>query len=331
MRGLLAGRFWPAIFAALLPCGGAALTKCYVMFTKFYEKLYRQLVELLLVITGCETDPVKRLAKALQEITLVLQILRVKVLSVPFPSQEIEIWFFKTIKPKFYALRIFHLELYSLDMNKPAGTRDMLLAFYRQELKLVERFFKLNAFLYQYFKNDFSAMDTIYFIRSAEIPTALQTELPDADAEFSTGMDYMFARFIAFEMLQQEILDRMAGLDGSLLPVEPKKPKPVPALKWTGSHVNLVELIYGLYYTLQFNNGDADVTQIVTLMEATFSIRLRDAHHSFVEIRRRKVDSPSRFLEQMAAAIRQRVDDDLDYKPQLKQALKKQTDQRPSH
>src|ERR1700688_3333440 len=116
------------------------------MFTKFYEKLYQQLVELLLVITGSEPDPVKRLAKALQEIRMVLQILRVKVLSIPFPSAAIEIEFFKTVKPKFYALRIFHLELNSLDMNKPTGTRDMLLAFYREELKLVERFFKLNAF-----------------------------------------------------------------------------------------------------------------------------------------------------------------------------------------
>ena len=294
------------------------------MFTPFYDELYKRLTGFLAVLMGKEADPVKRLAQALQEIRAVLQTLRKKVLSRPFPSKEIEIWFFKTIKPKFYAMRIFHLELYNLDMNKPAGTRDMLLAFYRQELQLVERFFKLNAFLYHYFKAGFSEMDGIYFVRGAEIPTVLQPELPDADPEFSTGLDYMYARFIAFEMLQKEILDRMAGLDGTLLPVDPRKPKPVPMLKWTGSHVNMVELIYGLYYTLQLNNGHADVTEIVALMEDTFGIKLRDAHHSFVEIRRRKVDSPSRFLEQMVAAVRQRVDDDLEYKPKLKKALKAQ-------
>ena len=294
------------------------------MFTQFYDELYKRLIGFLAVLIGKEIDPVKRLAQALQEIRTVLQTLREKVLSRPFPSQEIEIWFFKTIKPKFYALRIFHIELYNLDMNKPAGTKDMLLLFYRQELKLVERFFKLNAFLYQYFKNGFSEMDAMYFTRGAEIPTVLQPELPDADPEFSTGLDYMYARFIAFEMLQTEILNRIGGLDGTLVPVQPKKPKPVPMLKWTGSHVNLVELIYGLYYTLQFNNGDVDITEIVALMEDTFGIKLRNAHHSFVEIRRRKVDSPSRFLEQMAAAIKQRVDDDLEYNPKLKKALEAQ-------
>jgi len=291
------------------------------MFTQFYDELYKRLMEFLSVLTGKEADPVKRLAQALQEIRVVLQMLRGKVLSRPFPSKEIEIWFFKTIKPKFYALRIFHLELYNLDINRPAGTRDMLLAFYRKELGLIERFFKLNAFLYQYFKAGFSEMDGLYFLRGAEIPTVLQPELPDADPAFSTGLDYMYARFMAFEMLQREILDRMIGLDGTLLPFEPKKPTPM--LQWTGSHVNMVELVYGLCYTMQLNNGQADVTEIVALMENTFGIKLRDAHHSFVEIRRRKVDSPSRFLEQMAAAIQRRVNEDLEYKPNRGPQLKK--------
>lgn len=91
----------------------------------------------------------------------------------------------------------------------------------------------------------------------------------------------------------------------------------------------MVELVYGLHYTLQLNNGDADVTEIVNLMETMFDVKLRDAHHTFVEIRRRKIESPSRFLEQMAAAIRQRVDDDLEYKPRLKLALKNQNSPTP--
>jgi hypothetical protein len=301
------------------------------MFNKFYDALYNQLETALGVIVANHPDPVKRLSLALQEIRDSLKTLRQKVLSTPFPSKTIEISFFKTIKPKFYALRVFHLELYNLDVNKPAGTRDILLDYYRQELRLIDRFFKLNAFLYQYYKAGFSEMDGLYFIRGAELPTVLQPEQPDAEPEFSTGLDYLFARFIAFEMLQKEILNRMAGPEDTLQPVEPKKPKQVPNLKWTGSHVNMVELVYGLYYTMQLNNGQADVTEIVALMEDTFGIKLRDAHHSFVEIRRRKVDSPSRFLEQMSAAIRQRVDDDLDYKPRLKQALKAQSDPPRSH
>lgn len=298
------------------------------MFTRFYDALYEKLTELLNVITGKEADPVKRLAAALREIQSVLSELRGKVLSRPFPSREVEAWFFKNIKPKFYALRIFQVELYYLDVHKPTGTRDMVLAFYRQELELVERFFKLNTFLYHYFKAGFSEMDGIYFIRGAQIPTVLQPELPDTDPEFSTGLDYTFARFIAFEMLQLEILNRISGLDGTLLPVAPNKPVPLPTLKWTGSQVNLVELVYGLYYTGQLNNGNAEIVQIVNLVEQLFDFTLTDAHHTFGEIRERKIASPSRFLESMVTAIQQRVDEDLSYNPELKKALEKQKPKR---
>jgi len=301
------------------------------MFNEFYDELYERLTKFLDELLVKETDPVKRLAGALQEIQKVLTELREKVLSRPFPSKQIEVAFFKTIKPKFYALRIYQLELYGLDMNKPGGLKDALLAYYREELRQVQRFFNQHAFLYHYFKSDFTEMDHLYFLRGVEVPVVLVPEMPDLGPEYSTVMDYLFSKFMAYELLQVEIIKRIGGLDGTLIVTEKPPVKPMPALKWTGSHVNLVELIYGLYYTLQFNNGDADVTQITALMEAMFSVKLRDAHHSFVEIRRRKVDSPARFLEQMAAAIRQRVDDDLDYKPRLKQALKNQTDQRPSH
>jgi len=292
------------------------------MFNQFYDALYKKLTGLLALIVTNQLDPVKCLAQSLQEIHSVLLLLRAKVLSRPFPSPKIEILFFKTIKPKFYALRIFHFELYNLDMGKPIGTLDMILAFYRLELKLVQRFFKINAFQYQYFRTRFSEMDNLYFVRGAQIPAVLVPEMPDTDPEFSTSMDYLFARFIAFELLQEEILKRIRGLDGSLVPADNIPVKTLPGLKWTGSQVNLVELIYGLYYTLQFNGGDADIREIVALMEATFQITLTDAHHSFIEIRRRKSISPSRFLEQMVAAIQQRVDEDLEYKPNRGPQLK---------
>lgn len=156
------------------------------MFTKFYDTLYDGLIKVLATILGTEHDPVKRLARALQEIRATLQTLRSKVLSRPFPSKQIEIGFFKTIKPKFYALRVFHLELYNLDMNKPAGTKEILYQFYRQELQIIDRFFKQNGFLYQYYKAGFTEMDNLYFVRGVEVPAVLTPEQADTDPQFST-------------------------------------------------------------------------------------------------------------------------------------------------
>ncbi|WP_169304440.1 RteC domain-containing protein [Pedobacter frigoris] len=285
------------------------------MFNKFYDALYSQLCTALSLILSGHSDPVKRLSAAMAEIGKILSLLREKVLSIPFPSNEIEILFFKTIKPKFLAQKIFHFELYGLDMNSPVGTKDMLLAYYNIELAYIERFFSLHAAIYHYYRTRGREMDSMYFVRGVEIPLVLIPEMPEIDPLYSTSMDHLFAKFMAYELLQKEILKRIGLLDGSLVAVPALADLPDFGIKWTGKIVNLGELIYGLYYTGQFNNGNAQLAEIVTLFEQMFQVKIKDVHHTFGEIRERKVSSPTKFIDSMAASIRQRVDEDLKYKP----------------
>ncbi|WP_461791491.1 RteC domain-containing protein [Pedobacter sp.] len=283
------------------------------MFRKFYDALYLQLCSSLSSIVAEQTDPVKVLSAAMLEIGKVLLSLRGKVLSIPFPSIEVEILFFKTIKPKFYASKIYHFELYGLDMNRPVDTNETIAAYYKERLSELQLFFKLNASMYDYFRTGRIEMDHLYFIRGAEIPPVLIPEMPEIDPVYATAMDYLFAKFIAYEFLQQEILNRIGLLDGAKVVTE--LPLADLGIKWTGKIVNLGELIYGLYYTGQLNNGNATLSEIVTVFERMFSVKIRDVHHTFGEIRERKVSSPSKFIDSMALAIQQRVDEDLKYKP----------------
>lgn len=282
------------------------------MFRKFYDALYSKLCSSLSTIVTEQSDPVKVLSAAMLEIGKVLLLLRSKVLSIPFPSREIEILFFKTVKPKFYATKIYHFELYGLDMNRPVGTDETIVAYYSERLSELQLFFKLNASVYDYFRTGRVEMDHLYFIRGAEIPPVLITEMPETDPVYATAMDYLFAKFIAYEFLQQEILKRISMPNNN---VPTGKTTIEPEIKWTGNIVNLGELIYGLYYTGQLNNGNATLSEIVTVFERMFNVKIRDVHHTFGEIRERKVSSPSKFIDSMAAAIQQRVDDDLKYKP----------------
>jgi len=137
--------------------------------------------------------------------------------------------------------------------------------------------------------------------------------MPEIDPLYSTSMDYLFAKFIAFEALRAEIVERMGVLDGSIVAAEVVRPD--QGIKWTGKVVNLGELIYGLYYTGQLNHGNAQLSEIVALFERMFMVKIRDVHHTFGEIRERKVSSPSKFIDSMGLAIRDRVDEDLKYKP----------------
>jgi hypothetical protein len=289
------------------------------MMNDYAEKLYGELREELELYADMGISAVKRVTGMIGCIQAAFRKLKAYLLEHPFETPEAEIYFFKQVKPKFIAEQVYAMELFTIEVSRPVGDEEMLKEFYKLELRYIERFLYQYRSLYQYFQYEETAFDRVYFLRGGQksllpIPDLLE---PDPDPSFSTGCDYLFGRFIAVERLQLEILKRMNGGGGSAVPVKPK-----PFLKWTGSQVNLVELVYGLYYTGQINNGDVDITELVELMETMFRFKLRDAHHSFIEIRRRKVISPARFIEQMAAAIRQRVDDDLEYKP------KKMTDRR---
>ena len=283
------------------------------MFRKFYDALYSQLCSSLSSFVAEHSDPVKVLSIAMLEIGKTLDELRAKVLSVPFPSLETEILFFKTVKPKFYALRIYHFELYGLVMGIPVGTKEVILAYYAQELSFIARFFSIHAAAYDYYRTGRMELDRLYFVRGAEVAVVSIPEMPEIDPLYSTSMDYLFAKFIAFEALRAEIVERMGVLDGSIVAAEVVRPD--QGIKWTGKVVNLGELIYGLYYTGQLNHGNAQLSEIVALFERMFMVKIRDVHHTFGEIRERKVSSPSKFIDSMGLAIRDRVDEDLKYKP----------------
>lgn len=292
------------------------------MFSKFYDALYLGLSNAIVFVLSNESDPVKILSAVMAEIGRTLDELRSKVLSVPFPSVDVEISFFKLVKPKFYALKIFHFELYGLVMGIPVGTKDLVLAYYAQELAFIARFFSLHAGMYEYYRTGRSELDHLYFVRGAEVVMPSVPEMP-TDPLYATAMDYLFAKFMAFEALRVEIMGRISSLDASLVVAislgagsgTGKIGMAELSLKWTGKIVNLGELIYGLYYTGQLNHGNAQLSEIVALFERMFLVKIRDVHHTFGEIRERKVTSPSKFLDSMAAAIRDRVDEDLKYKP----------------
>ena len=289
----------------------------------FVENLYNDLKEELSVYADLGTLPVRKLTGALASISGAIAELKNFVTEHPFKTVEEEIQFFKYDKPLFIAEQYYAMEIFTIENGRPLNDTSLLKNFYEQELKYIRRFLDQNKFLYAYFQFDMKDLDRLLFVRGVK---PVDIPVPDnisLDPLFTTCCDTLWGKFIAFGRLQEYLLKEIRSLENPAdISIEPKKVS--KGLKWTGSHVNMVELIYGLYYTLQLNNGNADVTEIVALMEDTFDIKLRDAHHSFVEIRRRKVESPSRFLEQMAAAIKRRVDDDLEYKPKLKKALKAQ-------
>jgi hypothetical protein len=248
-----------------------------------------------------------RMTASMVAVRKALMKLKALLKETPFPDFSSEIYFFKNVKPKFYSLQIYYAKLFNLDNSKPCGTIEDLINHYKLELNVIERYYRNNRFMYEYYRLGMDEMDKMYFIRGAEIQTILLPNIPEMNADFATSCDYLFSKFRAYEMLSGELLNRIDQLKGHPNSMEEQKPE----LKWTGDKVNLVEVIYALHFTGQLNNGNADISAIIRFMEKHLQIDLSRAYRDFTDIRNRKSTSPTRYIDQMRESIHKRMDDDL--------------------
>src|ERR1700761_3353334 len=93
-------------------------------------------------------SPLERLKQALLLTSAAINEIKQAVLQKGFAGTEEEIYFFKFVKPAFYALQLYEIDLYNLSTNAPAGTEDMRKAYYEQELLYLFRLFRIHPFHY---------------------------------------------------------------------------------------------------------------------------------------------------------------------------------------
>lgn len=252
-------------------------------------------------IEGVHLTPIEMMKNAVSLVRKELAELKVLVLEKGFVSDAEEIWFFKEFKPSLRAELIFEIERY----NYQVGLPDFEPAAYRQEILCgISRFFKQHEFMYQYYKLGMDELDRHYFLRCSD-PMLHGIEVPELDRDFATAGDYLFSKFSGMEKLRDLLLDEMRSPLGDTQVLSKKGKK----LVWTGEAANLIEVLYGLFETKQFNGGDVDIADLVEVFEQLFSVNLSNYFQRFAKIKQRKLVSKTRFLDEMVAAVAKRIDD----------------------
>jgi len=254
------------------------------------------------------TNPLEKLNVDINIIEHAITELRDFIITHKFKDPREEIDFFKHLKPEILALKLEAGLRYNLTVNKPVGTPKIQIKYYEEELKALQSFLRLNTYHYQYYKNGFKNLDTLYFLRNAGPLPVPVAEVPETDSEFSTPMSYLFAKFMAFEHTQYYLLEQIALLKYPDLHHGNKDTSDMSELRWTGDAINLVELAYGLWLTGQLNNGNASLNQIVRWLEANFHATIGIVQRRFSEIARRKRLSLTKYIDQMRDSILKKID-----------------------
>jgi len=280
------------------------------------KKLYDELQEDLAFYEELGAPPANRLSGALFSVRAMMIRLKVLVMTEGFGGPEAEIAFFKHEKPLFVAEQVYLTEYTVLLLGKPMPGSGLVEAYYIEELKRVQTFINRFGFLYQCYKMEAKDLDSVLFLRGAGPSGMLLPETPDADPQFSTNGDFLWAKFMAYERLQAWLEEQLALFHGQgkgtatphghadhLMP-------PI-GLKWTGESINLVELAYGIWLTGQVNNGNVSITEIVEFLEAAFRVRIGKPHRRWQGIANRKRLGYTRFLDECKGAIAKRIEEEL--------------------
>ena len=268
---------------------------------ELYAELHLQMQEVDII-----QHPLEKLRTGLTHVQQALAKLKIEIGKGKFASLQEEVFFFKKHKPRIYAWLIFITERYAILNSLPLVGKEEQLVHLQSQLFFINRFFRQNEFFYQYFKMGADDLDEHYFCRGIQKPVIGFSEVPEVDPEFATIGDYLFSKFIGYEMLQEYLLSEIEML--SLQHGEKPKGRQ-RELVWTGDSVNIIELVYGIYETRQINDGKASIAELMDFFGNIFQINLSKYFKRFSDIKRRKAMSKTRFLDEMQQLVAKRIED----------------------
>ena len=86
------------------------------------------------------------------------------------------------------------------------------------------------------------------------------------------------------------------------------------SLQWTGNAIDLVEMIYGISEMGCINNGNIQLNELAPVLYAFFGVNSKDCYRFYTDIKRRKNDSRTYFLDKMQMKLNEKMrrDDDLE-------------------
>ncbi|WP_264564736.1 RteC domain-containing protein [Flavobacterium sp. N3904] len=274
----------------------------------FAESLLSELEQQLKFIHLETENPIEVSEQAIKSCLATLDKLKTFSIKYKFPNKKEEIEFFRDIKPKFVSKLIYCNEIYNIEIKSPMGSKKTIRSHYKRELAKLKIFFKENQEFYRYYRTGNNYLDVSYFTRlKYDLKLMLDITYFQADHRFTTSHDYKVAQILANQEIRIFLEEQ----------IEKLKRKPIKAQlsslhhkgpKWTGSKVELIELIYALHAEGVFNNGKSGLKEVATVFASAFNIDLGQFNRVFLEIRNRKSDR-TKFLNTLKNKLIIRMDD----------------------
>lgn len=227
-----------------------------------------------------------------------------------FQDANEEIVFFKNTKPFILSKLIYFNDIYLLELRKPNGSKEVLREYYKKKQTAITEFCNANLDFYQYYRSKATHLDKYYFLREHEnYKLCHNCGMFDKDPLFSTCCDHRVAKMLAYDMLEIYLQQRLQNIEKQEVIEYSRASLPDNPFRWTAPKVAAIELGYSIYAAGVLNNGNADIKEIMTYIEASFKIDLGDYYRTYLAMRDRKRDRTP-FLNSLIQKLLRKMDED---------------------
>lgn len=227
-----------------------------------------------------------------------------------FQDADEEIVFFKNTKPFILSKLIYFNDIYLLELRKPNGSKEVLREYYKKKQTAITEFCNANLDFYQYYRSKATHLDKYYFLREHEnYKLCHNCGMFDKDPLFSTCCDHRVAKMLAYDMLEIYLQQRLQNIEKQEVIEYSRASLPDNPFRWTAPKVAAIELGYSIYAAGVLNNGNADIKEIMTYIEASFKIDLGDYYRTYLAMRDRKRDRTP-FLNSLIQKLLRKMDED---------------------
>jgi len=183
-----------------------------------------------------------------------------------FKTLQEEIYFFKELKPRMVSKLLYCKELVNVESSPSKKNKRK---HYEEWLAKIHQYGLNNREFYQYYRSRTTVKDEDFFVRRS-YKNIFRDDccLINYDSKLCTSHDYNVAIIIANDMLTSYLENKLDELNGTRTAYSPMNNK----ITWTGTKIEMAEMIYGLHYKQMLNNGNIDIKEIARGFSIAFNI-----------------------------------------------------------
>jgi hypothetical protein len=221
-----------------------------------------------------------------------------------FQTNEEEINFFKFLKPKLISKLIYYKTIVNAESEAPFG-KALKRKHYQKVINKIYQDSKKNKVFYNYYRSGSYHNDEDYFLRKNHIPK-LQDECLQMyyDTRLCTKLYYEAAKIISNDLLTDYFEKKIDLMDN----IETVNQISIYSnLNWTGSKIDLVELVYALHQQKVFNGGNTDIKEIAASVSKMFNVDIEEnIYRSYLDIKNRK-SGHTKFLLSLSDSLNNKI------------------------